>query len=150
MEMPTFEEQVSKQVDFWKDILSLRDWNTGVRVVRQWELDDEHTIAQVDYNLRKKDAILKVLSPKDLDRHASMSVDGEERDYDVHIAHELLHLHFAPLQLEGKQNEIGEEQAVHSIGRGLVRLYRHNETLQAIQPAPEVLTEPVKPTGHYI
>lgn len=149
MEMPDFNEEIRHQVDYWKRILALQDWNTEVRVCRQWEMENPHVIAQVDHNLRKKDAIIKVLSPKDLDGHLEMSINGEERDYDVHLAHELLHLHFAPLKLEGEANEILEEQAVHAISRGLVTLYRRKQKQEQAPPAPETLTDTAPSTGHY-
>lgn len=167
MGAPTFREEIENQLEFWQDILSLRDWQIEVRISRQWNMDDHLTLAQCTPFLGRKDAIIKVLDPRDLDGLRDRFLNSEERDYDVSIVHELLHLHFAPFQTEdGSHLDLAEEQAVNAISRGLVRLYRRpqprkmeiQQTLPGMSeqddipvpvPLGEQLAPPREPMGLY-
>jgi hypothetical protein len=134
----TFDTEIRKQAAYWQKLLYLQDWNIDLRVSRQWEMSDHTTVAQIEWFLHRKDAILRVVHPTDLPGLAHHFINDEEADYDISIVHELLHLHFAPLHT--KDTEIPEEQAINAISRAFVKLYR--------VPTPEGQTTPVIAPGH--
>jgi hypothetical protein len=124
-----FEADIKKQAAYWQKLLFLQDWVLDIRVSRQWEMEDDTTLAQCSWFLHRKDAIIRVLHPTDLPGLSTKFLHGEENDYDVSLVHELLHLHFAPLtNPKEKYHEIAEEQAINAISRGMVKLYRSNTT----------------------
>lgn len=131
-----FDSDIKKQATFWQKILALQDWNVDVRISRQWEMSDQTTVAQIEWFLTRKDAILRVVHPTDLPGLSKSFIHGEENDYDISLVHELLHLHFAPLGLDrsDKRNEIAEEQAINAISRGIVKLYRDRPTPELVHP----------------
>lgn len=123
-----FEAELQKQLTLWQSLLSLRDWNIDIRIVRQWEMSDPTTLAECSWYIHRKDAVIRVLHPHDLAGLSHHFLNGEEADYDTSLVHELLHLHFAPLD-NGEDTEIPIEQAINAISRGMTQVYR--EKVQA-------------------
>lgn len=134
-----FQAEIVKQVTYWQQVLALQDWNVEVRLCRQWEMSDQFTLAETEWYLARKDAIIRVLHPKDLGGLAHRFINDEESDYDITIVHELLHLHFAPFD-KGNSDGVSHEQAINAISRGMVKLYR----TPTVKPVD--ITEQV---GHY-
>lgn len=122
MDDEAFECELRKQLSYWQRILYLQDWNVDIRVVRQWEMGDQTTLAQCQWFIQRKDAIIHVLHPSDLPGLSGRFLNNEECDYDVSLVHELLHLHFAPFHKA--DDEIAHEQAINAISRGMVKLWR--------------------------
>ena len=122
MDEDSFAQELQNQLKFWQDALFLRDWTVELRVVRQWEMSDTGTLAQCEWYLQRRDAIIKVLHPDDLPGIQHRFLNGEECDYDVSIVHELLHLHFAPFHTT--EDETSHEQAINAISRGVVKVWR--------------------------
>lgn len=80
--------------------------------------DDFTTIdsnAEIHYNLSNKSAFINMMDPVDFD-------DLLPQDMEWLLVHELLHLHFAPMDC--KKNEVSIEQAIESIAYGLITLER--------------------------
>lgn len=123
-----FEQELRAQLTYWQRVLYLQDWTIDIRVVRQWEMGDQHTLASCEWFIQRKDAIVRILHPNDLPGVSHRFLNGEECDYDISLVHELLHLHFAPFHKE--QDEVAHEQAINSISRALVKVWRepHTET----------------------
>lgn len=122
MEEGSFAVELQKQLVYWQEMLYLRDWTVELRISRLWEMADNGTVAQCEWYLQRKDAIIRVLHPDDLPGLHDKFLHNEECDYDVSIVHELLHLHFASFHNE--QDETAHEQAINAISRGMVRVWR--------------------------
>ena len=127
MDEDSFAVELHKQLVYWQEMLYLRDWTVELRVVRQWEMSDAGTLAQCEWYLQRKDAIIKVLHPDDLPGLRHRFLNNEECDYDVSLVHELLHLHFAPFHTE--EDETAHEQAINSISRGMVKVWRAEQNI---------------------
>ncbi len=135
-----FAKTLHVQLAYWQKVLYLQDWTVELRIVRQWEMADSGTLAQCHWYIQRKDAVVYVLDPQDLAGVASKFLNDEECDYDISLVHELLHLHFAPFHRE--EDETFHEQAINSISRGMVKVYRDNEESKA--------TKATVVAGHYI
>lgn len=125
METPqeeSFGDQAYAQLRFWQELLRLQDWNIELRIVRQFTLDDPDTLAECEYYLERKDAIIRIVIPEDLDRFEDVYLGNEARDYDITLVHELLHLHFA--QFAPPEDEVVHEQVINTLSRAFVKLYR--------------------------
>ena len=126
MDEDNFALELHKQLVFWQEALFLRDWTVELRIVRQWEMGDSGTLAQCEWYLQRRDAIIKVLHPDDLPGIQHRFLNSEECDYDISIVHELLHLHFAPFH--STEDETSHEQAINAISRGMVKVWRAETT----------------------
>jgi len=124
-------QALAERVRYWQEVLRLQDWNLDVRLCRTHEMrGDRQAIAQTEAFVHRKDAIMRFLHPMDTDTVSMNFLFGEERDYDLNIVHELLHLHFTPFQRESETSEgVGQEQAIEAISRAIVKLY------QSVKPA---------------
>ena len=144
MEEKPFEEAVRDQCTYWQGVLRLQDWNIQCDVVRAHEMKgDRSPVAQCESYIRRKDAMVRVLHPMDLPAVSPYFLNGEEKDYDLSLVHELLHLHFAPFQAEvDTAADLAQEQAIESISRAITKLYRElkakdTTTLEAAEAAAE-------------
>ena len=136
MEDAAFELELRKQLVYWQKALYLQDWNVDLRIVRQWEMGDFVTLAQCQWFLTRKDAIIQVLAPADLEGVSRRFINGEECDYDISLVHELLHLHFAPFHRD--EDDIGHEQAINAISRAMVNVWRSKDSGVAETPLQHV------------
>src|SRR3990172_9860518 len=125
MDDESFELELRKQLAYWQRVLYLQDWTVELRVVRQWEMTDNQTLAQCENHVQRKDAIIYVLHPHDLPGLSSRFLNGEECDYDISLVHELLHLHFAPFRNEN--DTTAHEQVINAISRGMVKVWRNKD-----------------------
>lgn len=135
MDDEAFQAKIQEQVLYWQKVLALQDWNIDVRIVRQWDMSDQSTLAECEWYLRRKDAIIRLLHPSDIAGVKQYFINEEEADYDISLVHELLHLHFAPLD-RGKENEVPIEQAINALSRGYVKLYREHDQAEP-DPTPD-------------
>ncbi len=60
MDEDNFAQELQKQLIFWQEALFLRDWTVELRIVRQWDMSDTGTLAQCEWYLQRRDAIIKV------------------------------------------------------------------------------------------
>lgn len=137
-----FQAEITKQALYWQKVLALQDWNLDVRVARQWEMSDPLVLAETEWYLSRKDAVIRLLHPSDLGGLATRFIKGEEADYDISLVHELLYLHFAPFDKQ-EGDAIYHEQAINAISRGMVRLYR-----SSVQPDSQA--QATDSLGHYL
>lgn len=132
--------ELRTQVAYWQKVLYLQDWTIEVRLLRQWEMSDRQTLAQCEWYLQRKDAILGFLSPQDIVGLHNRFLNDEEADYDISLVHELLHLHFAPFHKE--DDELFHEQAINAISRGMVKVWRESHK------GVELIIPPVTSEGY--
>lgn len=133
MDDEVFVRELNKQLEYWQKLLYLQDWTVEIRVSRPWEMSDPQALAECEWYLQRKDAIIRVLPPSDLSCVESHFLSGEAQDYDISIVHELLHLHFAPFH--AKDDETAHEQAINALSRAYVKLYRVSPA-ESLTPAP--------------
>lgn len=137
------EEEVRQAVRYWQNRLRLNDWiiKTGIRRKADFP---EHIEAQIHYNLNKKNAFLYVLHPDDAE-------NDQPHDMEALIVHELLHLHFGPLEWEDLEKgysrdtleDVAIEQAIESITSALITLER-KQGARVNQTTPKIGWTPVK------
>lgn len=109
------EEELQERLLYWQEKLRLRDWLVQVHIKREKDFTQDNSNAYVYYNINNKSAFITIMDPKDFD-------DWLPQDMDWLLVHELLHLHFGPM--DTNKNKIPIEQAIESITYGLVQLYR--------------------------
>lgn len=126
----SFETLLTQQVGYWQEVLRLQDWNLEVRLARAHEMEgDNQPIAQTRIYPHRKDAILRFLHPMDIASVEHKFLNGEAKDYDVNIVHELLHLHFEPFARPLSTHQgFSQEQAIETLSRAFVRLHRQGAT----------------------
>ena len=108
---------------YWCRQLRLEDW----RVYVTW--DDFHLAkagraATVSWKLCHKTAYIDVMVPELYpdDWHEDV------KDWNCHLVHELLHLHFAPFAADdGTPEDTAQEQAIEFIAQALARLKRERD-----------------------
>lgn len=113
--MKVYEESgsLASEVELWKKILRLQDWDTKVEIVRASSLN-EGSQGQCSWVLSRKEAKISLLDP--IDYNCKLW----PQDHEVTLVHELLHLHFA--HVEEASNY--DEQAIVAISQALVKLRR--------------------------
>jgi hypothetical protein len=100
----------------WQPALRLQHWLINVRYERH--LGSQ---GRVSYNLRSRTAVIRIIDPLDYEHENPNFPQDVERT----LVHELLHLHFAPLQTRDKSPEdLAEDQAVDALARSFVDLKR--------------------------
>ena len=109
------EEQLYDRLAYWQEKLRLRDWMVQICIKRERDFTTDDCNAEIHHNLPNKTAFINIMDPLDFD-------DWLPQDMDWLLVHELLHLHFAPMDEE--KNEIAIEQAIESITYGLIRTER--------------------------
>lgn len=137
-----FTQALNEACKEWQIRLNLQDWIVKVSTARAKDLDDEsRTVANNTHSLSEKYSHIRVLDPVDIPLVEAQLPEGEAQDYDLHLVHELLHLHFAWFQAEDNTREsVAQEQAINSISRSLVKAYRS---------AGQLATPPAVQAGHY-
>lgn len=117
----TSERDASDCVQYWQRQLRLSDWVVEVKILRGRDMSGPGRAAECNYHLESKSATIHLLDP--VDQHPlSLTTD---RDHEICIVHELLHLHVAPFDpqpdtLQQKMSEV----AIESTAQALVRLNR--------------------------
>lgn len=116
------QEELEIKLTYWKEKLRLQDWEIEVSIRRKNDMEFD-ALAIVNWTLSKKMATIRVLDQIDYD-HSCMGVRDMEND----LIHELLHLHFAPINDHfSNDNDVYstfEEQAIESITSGLINANR--------------------------
>jgi len=120
------QEQLENLCNEWREILGLSDWDIKITISRAKEMFSEDTQAGVNWVLRKKTALIKILDPIDY------KVSGTtfwEQDMEQSLVHELMHLHIAPFDnsKEGSLEDICVDQVCDIIAKGFVKLKRQNK-----------------------
>lgn len=108
----------------WQKRLRLQDWIVKARIARIKEMDDQEAGAECNPYLKRKIAAIRIRDS--IDMPDKMII---EQDMEWDLVHELLHLHFQPLNTEDS-DEIALEQAVDVLAHSFITLYREKQ-LQA-------------------
>lgn len=121
-----FTQLLAEQVTYWQEILRVQDWNIEVRVVRAHEFPGDKTpVAQTEIFEWRKDAIMRFMHPMDTPIIQSRFLFGEEKDYDLCIVHELLHLSMVGFDPDADSpKNVYAEQHIEAVSRALVKLHR--------------------------
>jgi len=111
------ESEQQKKLKYWKDVLTLDQWDIVAKITRDKNMDLEKSQGTVSYRLCGLEALIKQMDP----------IDWESTDFsydmEVSLVHELLHLVLAPMEVEDS-HKVHEEQAINIIARALVGLRR--------------------------
>jgi hypothetical protein len=109
----------------WQRRLELQDWQVTCQgFARVTAIEDRYHASTIRYVIKTREAIISLRDP--IDRPADIWTPD---DYEVFIVHELLHLHFAPLNIDDDAPEdVAQEQAINALARALVRLKREGDS----------------------
>lgn len=123
------EEELEALAESWQTALRLQDWDVEVKVVRLKELGKSKN-GDIFYDVRKKDALVRLLDPRD-EKAAGLRAP---LDHEYTLVHELLHLHWAGLEgavKDGPLLELIMEQGIHASANLMVQLLRAMKSAQA-------------------
>ena len=112
----------SEKVWAWQKRLNLGDWDISVKVSRAADLKP-HTLGNVQWNTRKKTAVIHVLDPADYDLSPAEAL----RDIEFTVVHELIHLEVLPILADLKRadaNRAETESAINHMVGALLDLDR--------------------------
>jgi hypothetical protein len=113
-------EEARACCSYWQRQLRLNDWKVSVTIVRRYDLAPGRA-AECTYHLESKSATINILDASDFHPTA----DFDDRDHEVCLVHELLHLHVAPFEPSAKTlQQTMSEVAVESIAQSLVLINR--------------------------
>jgi hypothetical protein len=115
------EEELRLECAEWQKILRLQDWIINLRICRERDMSESDRNAEIEANLPKRMATIRILDPIDYPPGLV-----EEQDMELSLVHELLHIHLFPLfaDREDEMRMVAEEQAIEAISRGLIELHR--------------------------
>jgi hypothetical protein len=102
----------------WQKILRLQDWDAEAVFVRQSDLDTAD--ARCFPRLSRKEAMIKILDPRDFHGERLSGDDGSLASIETLLIHELLHLHYEPYWDESQSDAM--EQTIHSLAKGFQSL----------------------------
>jgi hypothetical protein len=139
-----FEKLLQHECQRWQHKLRLQDWNVKVVLCRLNEMSDREALAEIFPSVERKDAVMRILMPADVELLSAHYLNNEEINYGLTIVHELIHLHLWPFcQNQTAEELVAEEQAVNALSRCIVGAY-------ASKIKPLLPSGSVKPVGHYL
>lgn len=100
----------------WQKVLRLQDWDVRITFARHFDIPER--LGQCSWILNKKAANIEILIPGDFNHSSEWRQDIEKT-----VVHELLHLHFAPIDKDDS-TEQPTEQAIEALAGGFVSLKR--------------------------
>ena len=116
---------LKESIAYWQGVLRLQDWNIELSLRRRCEMSVANVIGSNHHWQDSKDSIIELPMPEDLLSYVKFQ--GEEKDYEITLVHELLHLHFAPFAADEDKDPHGntyQELAINTLARSLVHLDR--------------------------
>lgn len=105
----------------WQRILRLQDWDVKILFARGFDLTAGKQ-GTIEWVSKKKSAFVKILDPQDYEPAIRWPQDVEKT-----VVHELLHLHYAPIDDTEGLREMILEQAVECIATALISLDRQTK-----------------------
>lgn len=116
------EEEARERCAYWQRVLRLQDWEIEVNVARAYHMRLDG-LAECHWQIKKRMAVINLQDPIDFDPGWL-----GDRDMELSLVHELLHLHLAPWSpQEGTEDDVFEEQAIHAMSKAFVELERRDE-----------------------
>lgn len=117
------EAELQTLCEKWQKRLRLQDWIVHVVVKRIYDMAPD-TAGRCEWEIRNKQALIKILDERDYDPTIMLPFDQEKT-----LVHELIHLHMSPFDRKKEEDEneldiIAKEQAVECIAWGLVTVAR--------------------------
>lgn len=94
-------------MDYWQDLLDLRDWTLTVEIQSRKEMPSD--LGSCDYDVRE--------------READIAIRARQEDPELTLIHELIHLWTRQVR-EARKEDIVEEQAINAISKALLELHR--------------------------
>lgn len=116
--IPLTPDALSFAVEWWQRQLRLQDWDIRASVVRYY-LDPDGALGRTKVHASTREAIVTLTDPAD---HHPDSSDVD-RDLEVTLVHELLHVAFPHDSPDGSCSQ-DMERAIDSTARALVNLRR--------------------------
>lgn len=118
------EKELAKRCEYWQDVLRLRDWRIGVRVVGTEEMNQGEAGA-CEIHQDSKLATIKMLAEEVFNPTSDMS-RLSPHDPEQVLVHELLHIHMDKLfNSEADEHEhVMQEQVIEFLSQALVGLER--------------------------
>jgi len=110
-------DDLAPLLEFWQRQLRIQDWDVRLSVVRYHQIPG--TLGQCKARVGSRQAIVSICDPDDIHPDAS----GADRDPEVTLVHELLHVAF-PADMEDGTASTTQEQAIDATARALVLLRR--------------------------
>ena len=105
---------------YWQRQLRLSDWLVKVSIVRRYDLPAGR-VADCTYDLRSKSASVRLLDANDF----HPACEFADRDHEIGLLHELMHLHIAPFDPKPETLEQWmSEVAIESTAQALVLINR--------------------------
>ncbi|MBO8161106.1 MAG: hypothetical protein H0Z24_05670 [Thermosipho sp. (in: Bacteria)] len=112
------EEELKKELEYWKNKLNMNDWYIKVKKVRLNELELPDVQGEVSYEVVSKTAVIRILDEKD---YPNLILPQNHR---ITLIHELLHCKFA--HIENALGEIGYS-VLHGIIEDLAKAFNSCE-----------------------
>jgi hypothetical protein len=115
------EKQLNEDLDYWKKILRLQDWEININIEREKNMLLEGTEGTCSWDISNKRAQIQILDSIDYDEDFIWKQDMEET-----LVHELLHLHYGTFENfeRGTQENTMMEQSIVIISKALINLKR--------------------------
>jgi hypothetical protein len=114
-------EEARANCEYWQKILRLQDWKIDLRIVKRYEMSTPWRVAECQPSLESKWTSIKLLDAADLNPNSP----DQDKDQELCIVHELLHLHIRPF--EPKHDTLEStmmEACIESTAQALVNLNR--------------------------
>lgn len=106
-------EELRQLCEKWQKRLRLQDWHVGISYKRAHEMDVFGSEGCIDVNEEHRWAKIDILNPND-----DWPNRFVPRDTEFTVVHELIHIHFAPLNIEGHNK--AEEQAINALTEAIL------------------------------
>ncbi len=106
----------------WQKRLRLQDWEVVAQIVRAHDMTIEDAQGEVVHFVKKKKAVISLRDQIDFPPGVL------ERDMEIDLVHELLHLYFIPVHTD--ENDLFIEQAVECLAHSFVMLNQERRNIQ--------------------
>lgn len=116
---------------FYQQHLRLCDWQIAIQIVKKADGLNHAYAADVDFRVYKKTALIRLMCEEDYD------VSDVPQDHEFSVVHELVHLHYAPLEplLEkcSPLSDVMLEQSVNALAGAIISMRRNQGVYCGIQ-----------------
>ena len=114
------EHELKELCAYWQKVLRLQDWDVNIKIARVFEMHEDG-IGEINMVMSLKKAFIQILDTND-------SAPDEDKDIELTLVHELVHLHLAEWSEQESGMPVSGEQAVDLLAKALVQLKRSAES----------------------